>query len=903
MNTKLAYSLCICIYAKIYVNLFWRLRILNKLVLIDGNSLSFRAFYALPLLSNHAGIHTNAVYGFAMLLEKIIKEEKPNHFLVAFDAGKTTFRHSKYSEYKGGRQKTPPELSGQFPYIRQLLDAYHIKRYELDNYEADDIIGTLSRQADEEDFETIIITGDRDLTQLATDNVTIYYTKKGVTDVDHYTPKFIAEKYNGLVPKQIIDMKGLMGDTSDNIPGVAGVGEKTAIKLLNQFESVEGVYEHIEEVTAKKLKEKLINSKDDALMSNDLATINVHSPIEVSLEDTKLTLQDDTTEKIELFKKLEFKQLLADIDTSSTNEEVIDKTFEIEQDFQNVDLNDLNEAVIHFELEGTNYLKDTILKFGFYTNHQHVVINAEDVKDYKHLVQWLEDKNTTKIVYDAKKTYVSAHRLGINIENIEFDVMLASYIIDPSRSIDDVKSVVSLYGQNYVKDNITIFGKGKKHHIPEEPILNEHIASVTEAIAAVTPTMKSQLEDYNQIELLKDLELPLARILSEMEEIGIYTDINDLKEMEFEIQKKLDVLISNIHESAGEAFNINSPKQLGVVLFETLQLPVIKKTKTGYSTAVDVLEKLQGEHPIIDDILEYRQLAKLQSTYVEGLQKVISKDHRIHTRFNQTLAQTGRLSSIDPNLQNIPIRLEEGRKIRKAFKPTSKDSVILSADYSQIELRVLAHITQDESLKHAFINGHDIHTATAMKVFNVESDQVDSLMRRQAKAVNFGIVYGISDYGLSQSLGITRKQAKAFIDDYLASFPGVKQYMSDIVKDAKAQGYVETLLHRRRYIPDITSRNVNLRSFAERTAMNTPIQGSAADIIKLAMVKFSEKIKETKYHAKLLLQVHDELIFEIPKSEVEDFSKFVEEIMEQALVLDVPLKVDSNYGATWYDAK
>ncbi|MCG2060689.1 DNA polymerase I [Staphylococcus epidermidis] len=876
---------------------------MNKLVLIDGNSLSFRAFYALPLLSNHAGIHTNAVYGFAMLLEKIIKEEKPNHFLVAFDAGKTTFRHSKYSEYKGGRQKTPPELSEQFPYIRQLLDAYHIKRYELDNYEADDIIGTLSRQADEADFETIIITGDRDLTQLATDNVTIYYTKKGVTDVDHYTPEFIAEKYQGLVPKQIIDMKGLMGDTSDNIPGVAGVGEKTAIKLLNQFESVEGVYEHIEEVTAKKLKEKLINSKDDALMSKDLATINVHSPIEVSLEDTKLTLQDDTAEKIELFKKLEFKQLLADIDTSSNNEEVIDKTFEIGQDFQNVDFNDLNEAVIHFELEGTNYLKDAILKFGFYTNHQHVVINADDVKDYKNLVQWLEDKNTTKIVYDAKKTYVSAHRLGINIENIEFDVMLASYIIDPSRSIDDVKSVVSLYRQNYVKDNITVFGKGKKHHIPEESILNEHIASVTEAISAVTPIMKSQLEDYNQIELLKDLELPLARILSEMEEIGIYTDINDLKEMEFEIQKKLDVLISNIHESAGEAFNINSPKQLGVVLFETLQLPVIKKTKTGYSTAVDVLEKLQGEHPIIDDILEYRQLSKLQSTYVEGLQKVISKDHRIHTRFNQTLAQTGRLSSVDPNLQNIPIRLEEGRKIRKAFKPTSKDSVILSADYSQIELRVLAHITQDESLKHAFINGHDIHTATAMKVFNVESDQVDSLMRRQAKAVNFGIVYGISDYGLSQSLGITRKKAKAFIDDYLASFPGVKQYMSDIVKDAKAQGYVETLLHRRRYIPDITSRNFNLRSFAERTAMNTPIQGSAADIIKLAMVKFSEKIKETKYHAKLLLQVHDELIFEIPKSEVEDFSKFVEEIMEQALVLDVPLKVDSNYGATWYDAK
>ena len=876
---------------------------MDKLVLIDGNSLSFRAFYALPLLSNKAGIHTNAIYGFAMLLEKIIKEEQPNHFLVAFDAGKTTFRHSKYSEYKGGRQKTPPELSEQFPYIRQLLDAYHIKHYELENYEADDIIGTLSREADKAGFETIIITGDRDLTQLATDNVTIYYTKKGLTDVDHYTPSFIAEKYDGLQPKQIIDMKGLMGDTSDNIPGVAGVGEKTAIKLLKQFTSVEGVYEHIDDVTAKKLKEKLVNSKDDALMSKDLATINVESPIEVNLNDTKLENQDDNTNKIELFKKLEFKQLLADIDEEANNDVVNEKTFEIESDFQHINFDSLEHAIIHFELEGTNYLKDNILKFGFYADDSHVVINAEDIKQYQDLVQWLEDKNTTKTVYDAKKTYVAAHRLNIDIQNVQFDVMLSSYIIDPSRSIDDVKSVVSLYGQNYVKDNVSVYGKGKKHQVPEEEVLNKHVASITEAIANSKPEMEAQLEEYNQVELLKDLELPLAKILSEMEEIGIYTDVEDLKQMENEIQEKLDVLIKNIHEAAGEEFNINSPKQLGVVLFETLKLPVIKKTKTGYSTAVDVLEQLQGEHPIIEHILEYRQLSKLQSTYVEGLQKVISKDQRIHTRFNQTLAQTGRLSSVDPNLQNIPIRLEEGRKIRKAFKPTDKDSVILSADYSQIELRVLAHITQDESLKEAFIIGNDIHTATAMKVFNVEANEVDSLMRRQAKAVNFGIVYGISDYGLSQSLGITRKKAKAFIDDYLASFPGVKQYMSDIVKDAKADGYVETLLHRRRYIPDITSRNFNLRSFAERTAMNTPIQGSAADIIKLAMVKFYEKVKDTNYHATLLLQVHDELIFELPKSEVEDFSKFVEEIMEQALDLDVPLKVDSSYGPTWYDAK
>ena len=878
---------------------------MNKLVLIDGNSLSFRAFYALPLLSNKAGIHTNAILGFAKLLEKIIREEQPTHFLVAFDAGKTTFRHSKYSEYKGGRQKTPPELSEQFPYIRQLLDAYHIKHYELENYEADDIIGTLSKEADQNDFETIIVTGDRDLTQLTTQNVTIYYTKKGVTDVDHYTPEFIAEKYNGLKPIQIIDMKGLMGDSSDNIPGVAGVGEKTAIKLLNQFDSVEGVYENIDKVSGKKLKEKLELSHEDALMSKELATINRHSPIEVTLSDTKLSDIKDNHEKIELFKKLEFKQLLADIDNevSEFEQEQKQVSFDILPTFEYVDFNHLDEAVIHFEIDGSNYLKDDILKFGFYDKERYIVVDADNIKDYPELIKWLENENSKKVVYDAKKTFVIAHRLNITIQNIVFDAMLASYIIDPSRTIDDVYSVVTNYHQTYVKEDVSIYGKGKKRQVPNAEILNTHIASITKSIDAVKPLMEKELESHQQMNLLKDLELPLARILSKMEEIGIYTDINDLQRMQQELQEKLELLVQRIHDAAGEEFNINSPKQLGVVLFETLKLPVIKKTKTGYSTAVDVLEQLQNEHPIINDILEYRQLAKLQSTYVEGLQKVISNDKRIHTRFNQTLAQTGRLSSVDPNLQNIPIRLEEGRKIRKAFKPSSEDSVILSADYSQIELRVLAHITQDDSLKEAFIHGQDIHTATARKVFGVEAEEVTDLMRRQAKAVNFGIVYGISDYGLSQSLNITRKEAKIFIDDYLASFPGVKQYMSDIVKDAKANGYVETLLHRRRYIPDITSRNFNLRGFAERTAMNTPIQGSAADIIKLAMVEFDKQVQHTSYKAKLLLQVHDELIFEVPKSEVEEFSLFVEDIMEHALDLDVPLKVDSNYGPTWYDAK
>ncbi|MEJ7488738.1 DNA polymerase I [Staphylococcus pettenkoferi] len=876
---------------------------MSKLVLVDGNSLSFRAFYALPLLQNKAGIHTNAIYGFAMLLEKILKEEQPDHFLVAFDAGKTTFRHQTYGDYKGGRQKTPPELSEQFPYIRQLLDAYQIKHYELDNYEADDIIGTLSKEADQAGIDTIIITGDRDLTQLATDRVTIYYTKKGVTDVDHYTPEFIAEKYNGIQPKQIIDMKGLMGDTSDNIPGVAGVGEKTALKLLNQFESVEGVYEHIDDVSGKKLKEKLENGKADALMSKQLATINVNSPLEVNLKDTQLPESIDEQDKIELFKKLEFNQLLNNLDVESVDSGDTELDIEVQTLLNAIDFTQLASATIHFEIDGSNYLKDDMLKFGIYAQDQHVVVDAQEVAAHDALVKWLEDPNTEKVVYDAKKTYVVAHRLDIQIEGIRFDAMLASYIIDPSRSISDVKSVVEHYDQYYVPSEIQVYGKGKKRAVPEDDVLNDYVGKIVHSISESKPEMIDQLRAHQQCELLNDIELPLDRILSEMEETGVYTDRSDLEEMEQEIKEKLDVLVQQIYDAAGEEFNVNSPKQLGVVLFEKLELPVIKKTKTGYSTAVDVLEQLQGEHPIIDYILDYRQLAKLQSTYVEGLQKMISKDQRIHTRFNQTLAQTGRLSSVDPNLQNIPVRLEEGKRIRKAFKPTHEDSVIFSADYSQIELRVLAHITGDESMKQAFIHDHDVHTATAMKVFNVEADEVDSLMRRQAKAVNFGIVYGISDYGLSQSLGITRKQAKQFIDDYLDSFPGVKEYMHNIKKEAKANGYVETLLHRRRYLPDISSRNFNMRSFAERTAMNTPIQGSAADIIKLAMVNYANAIQDSDFNATLLLQVHDELIFEIPKDEVDAFSEFVIDIMEHALELDVPLKVESSYGATWYDAK
>lgn len=874
---------------------------MEKLVLIDGNSLSFRAFFALPLLTNKAGVYTNAIYGFTMILDKIIKEEQPTHFMVAFDAGKTTFRNNMYSEYKGGREKTPDELRSQLPYIRQLVESYNIKHYELENYEADDIIGTLSKQADNQNLKTIIITGDRDLTQLASENVTIYYTKKGVTDIDHYTPEFIAEKYDGIVPNQIIDMKGLMGDKSDNIPGVPGIGEKTAIKLLKQFETVEGVYENIDELKKSKMKEKLIENEENAKLSKDLATINRDSPIEVTIDDLKLTDYSDE-EKIKLFKTLEFKQLLDQMDASTEASD--DRVIEYIDSMDDFDFKNTKEASIHFETNENNYLKADVLGFAIQTENQVFVITEEEFKQNKDLHEWLEREEVSLSAYDVKKTIVLSHRLGVKIKGVTFDTMLASYILDPSRTIDDVYSVVSEFGIYYVPNDESIYGKGKKLHVPERDVLFECIAKKVTAISESKEKMIDLLKEREQLSLHDDLELPLATVLADMERFGITVDKDTLVNMQEDLNSRLEKLIEQIHNYAGSEFNINSPKQLGVVLFEDLKLPIIKKTKTGYSTAVDVLEQLRNEHPIIEDILVYRQLSKLQSTYIEGLQKMITPEGKIHTRFNQTLAQTGRLSSVEPNLQNIPIRLEEGRKIRKAFRPSKKDHVIFAADYSQIELRVLAHITGDEHMKEAFTSNEDIHTKTAMRVFNIDSkDEITGNMRRQAKAVNFGIVYGISDYGLSQSLGITRKEAKKFIDDYLDSFPKVKEYMDTIVQDAKQKGYVETLLHRRRYTPDITNRNFNLRSFAERTAMNTPIQGSAADIIKLAMVQFAHKIKDTNFNAKLLLQVHDELIFEVPNDEIDEFRPFVEGIMDNALELSVPLSVESSYGDTWYDAK
>ncbi|WJP97162.1 DNA polymerase I [Macrococcus bovicus] len=864
----------------------------EKLILIDGNSLAFRAFYALPLLSNRAGIHTNAVYGFTLLLDKIIKDEAPTHFLVAFDAGKTTFRHSTFGDYKGGRQKTPPELSEQFPLIRKLVDAYHIKHYELDNYEADDIIGTLAREATEKKMKTIIITGDRDLTQLVNDSVSVYYTKKGVTDIDHYTPEFVREQY-GFGPEKIIDLKGLMGDKSDNIPGVPGIGEKTAVKLLLEYGTVEEVISHLDDIKGKKLQENLTTYQADALMSKQLATIEVHAPIEIHLDDIKLSAENND-KKIELFKELEFKQMLDHMETAPVIEQ---KALELTERFEEISL--AGPTSLFIDCFKDNYLVNEILPIAVTDGKKIFVTSSDNLPDS--LIAYLEGAEQ-KNVFDAKKTAVLLKRLDVDVKNIRFDVMLASYLLDPSKTIVDVAETAALHGM-VIPNNEQIFGKGTKMAIPETETLFDYFGRQAMTIHQLTDVMKRELENNEQLKLHDELELPLSLVLAGMEYRGITVDRQALLEMQGELKTRIDELMNRIYTLAGHEFNINSPKQLGVILFEELGLPAAKKTKTGYSTAVDVLEGLRDKHEIIQAILDYRQLAKLQSTYVEGLQKMIAEDGKIHTRFNQVLAQTGRLSSVEPNLQNIPIRLEEGRKIRKAFTASQPGWVIFAADYSQIELRVLAHITEDRSMMEAFNHGIDIHTKTAMEVFDVEKDDVTADMRRQAKAVNFGIVYGISDYGLSQSLGISRPAAARFIEDYLTSFPNVKQYMDDIILEAKRDGYVSTLLNRRRYIPDINARNFNARGFAERTAMNTPIQGSAADIIKLAMVNYDREVQKTDFKANLLLQVHDELIFEVPEEEIEAFSLFVKDIMEHALELNVPLLVESNYGQSWYEAK
>lgn len=875
----------------------------NKFVLIDGNSIAYRAFFALPLLNNDKGVHTNAIYGFAMMLMKILEDEKPSHIMVAFDAGKTTFRHKTYSEYKGGRQKTPPELSEQFPFIHELLKAYGIARFELENYEADDIIGTLALKAENEGFEVKIISGDKDLTQLSTEKTTVCITKKGITEMEEYTPEHIKEKY-GLLPLQITDLKGLMGDSSDNIPGVPGVGEKTAIKLLKQFHSVEQLLDSIDQVSGKKLKEKLTEYKDLALMSKQLATIERNAPIDKEIDDFKYT-EMNKEKVIQLFKELGFRTLLEKIDDGNVEE--------LEHPLEEIDYKIVEEITdeifadhssFYIEILENNYHYAPIIGFAVVNEKGNFYLPVEKAIHSEPFKKWAEDEEKKKWVYDGKRSQVSLRKYGMELKGIEFDLLLAAYLLNPSESIDDVASIAKLHGIGNVQSDDQFYGKGAKRKIPNEKALSEHLVRKGIALYELKDRLLEKLKENEQIELFFKLEMPLSNILAKMESTGIKVDIDRLKSMGKELAKKLKEIEESIYKLAGTTFNINSPKQLGTILFEKLNLTPLKKTKTGYATSADVLEKLANQHEIVGEILNYRQLGKLQSTYIEGLLKVVHPETgKVHTCFNQALTQTGRLSSTDPNLQNIPIRMEEGRKIRQAFVPSEEGWVIFSADYSQIELRVLAHMSGDEKLIQAFKNDFDIHTQTAMDVFHVEKDEVTANLRRQAKAVNFGIIYGISDYGLSQNLNIPRKEAAEFIKKYLETYPGVKQYMEDIVQEAKLNGYVSTLLHRRRYIPEITSKNYNIRSFAERTAMNTPIQGSAADIIKKAMIDMNERLKKEGLKTRLLLQVHDELIFEAPEDEIDQLKKIVPEVMENAVELDVPLKVDYAFGPTWYDAK
>ncbi len=881
----------------------------KKLLLIDGNSVSFRAFFAmhnvLDKFVSGDGIHTNALYAFNNMLEIILKEEQPTHALVAFDAGKTTFRTKMFSEYKGGRAKTPPELMEQLPLIQEMLNLRGIKTYELKDYEADDIIGTMSRKGESEGMDTTIITGDRDLTQLTTDKVTVRVNVKGVTETEAYTPEHVQEKL-GITPNQIIDMKGLMGDNSDHYPGVEKVGEKTALKLINEYGSIEGLYEHVDEMKKSKLKEHLINDKDQAFLSKKLATINTDAPVELQLSD--LEYQGDNQEQlIKFYQKMGFNSFLEKMDIDT--EETVEKLPEIK-------FSELNDAAIEqivsgkspqtliVENLGDNYHTTPIIGLAVESEGTYFATDDVSILENADFKAWLNDSSKEKYVFDYKRTIALLNRYGCHIDGVSFDMLLVAYLLDTNDNKTDIGLVAQNYGHN-LPSKEEFYGKGVKQAIPEDPqkLLN-YLSQQAQIVNVLHDEMMAELKKNDQDSLYDEIELPLTIVLSDMEIEGVTVQASQLKEMENSFAQRLAEIEKNIYKEAGQEFNINSPKQLGVVLFEDLKLPVIKKTKTGYSTAVDVLEKLKDKSPVVQDILNYRQLSKINSTYAVGLQKFIQPDNKIHTIYQQTLTQTGRLSSIEPNLQNIPIRVDEGRQIRKAFVPQKEDWEMFSADYSQVELRVLAHISGDENMQEAFKEDYDIHAHTAMRIFGLDStDDVTPDMRRKAKATNFGIVYGISDYGLSQNIGISRKEAAQFIENYFEQYPGVKQYMDDIVKFARENGYVETIMHRRRYLPDIHAKNFALRNFAQRTAMNTPIQGSAADIIKVAMINMQKKLKEENLQANLLLQVHDEMIFEAPKSEIAILEKLVPSVMDSAVKLDVPLKVESAHGKTWYEAK
>ena len=875
----------------------------NKLLLIDGSSVAFRAFFALyhqiDRFKSPTGLHTNAIYGFNLMLDHMMKRIEPTHILVAFDAGKTTFRTEMFADYKAGRAKTPDEFREQFPFIRQMLDAMGIKHYELSQYEADDIIGTLDKMAERTDipFDVTIVSGDKDLIQLTDENTVVEISKKGVAEFEEFTPAYLMEKM-GITPTQFIDLKALMGDKSDNIPGVTKIGEKTGLKLLTEFGSLEGIYEHIDSMKASKMKENLIADKEQAFLSRTLATIDTQAPIEIGLDD--IVYQGPRIEELgQFYDDMGFKQLRAQLGTTNTQEEeVLD--YQIVSEVSSAMFK--KDQFFYFEILGENYHREEVVGLAW-GDKDGIYVGGPELLDSPVLKDFLEHQPIK--TYDFKRGKVLLARKGIDLLPATFDSRLAKYLLS---TVDDnaLTTIAHLYGQTSLIPDEAIYGKGAKLALPERDVFFPHLARKVQVLLETEAPMLAKLEENQQSDLLFEMELPLANVLAKMEIAGIKVKVETLKAMQAENEVLIEQLTKEIYELAGQEFNINSPKQLGTILFEDMGLPLeyTKKTKTGYSTAVDVLERLAPIAPIVSKILDYRQITKLQSTYVIGLQDAILEDGKIHTRYVQDLTQTGRLSSTDPNLQNIPVRLEQGRLIRKAFVPSLENSVLLASDYSQIELRVLAHISQDQHLIEAFQQGADIHTSTAMRVFGIEkAEDVTPNDRRNAKAVNFGVVYGISDFGLSNNLGISRKEAKNYIDTYFECFPGIKDYMETIVREARDKGYVETLYKRRRELPDINSRNFNVRNFAERTAINSPIQGSAADILKVAMINLDKALTDAGLSTRMLLQVHDEIVLEVPMAELETVKAMVKETMESAIQLSVPLIADENEGETWYEAK
>lgn len=859
---------------------------MEKIILVDGNNLLFRSYYATAyngnFMKNSKGFPTNALFGFTNMINKIVEEEKPTRMVVAFDKGKT-FRHDKYDFYKGGRSETPDELKQQFPIAKDMLGYMGIKYYEIDNYEADDIIGTFAKLCNEnDDYIGTIISSDKDLLQLISPQVDIKLLKQ--KDYIRYNEDSFKDDY-GIEPINIIDLKALMGDASDNIPGVAGVGEKTALKLLKEYKNLDGVYANIDNIKGA-LKDKLINDKDNAYMSYEIATIYRDVPMEIDLDD--IICKEIDYEKLnQLYEELEFYSFLKKLNVVKKSENI---EYKIINDIN--DLNDIGECAIFLEAVSSNYHNTDIIGLGVYNDEISAFIPYEVLKENPLFLM-----TSNKYTYDAKRLTVAFKWHNIYVDNITFDTAIAAYLLEYNLK-DDLAYLANQMGVDIPFREVLYPKKGELN------IDEIARASVMKAkfIYNTRKELDNKLKEKEMESLFYDIEMPLSIVLGDMEYTGIHVNQQTLRDMGNEITSRIDILSQEIYELAGCEFNISSPAQLGEILFEKLGLKHGKKGKTGYSTAQEILEKLVNDHPIINKILEYRMLSKLHSTYIEGLINSIYPDGKVHTIYTQTLTRTGRLSSIEPNLQNIPARNEYGKLIRKAFTP-STNSLIMSSDYSQIELRLLAHMANVESLINAFKHGIDIHTKTASDIYKCSIEEVTKEMRRNAKAVNFGIIYGISSYGLSSNIGITPKEAAKFIDDYLITYPGIKNYMDESISIAHEKGYVKTLFNRRRTLPELENKNYMIRSGAERMALNAPIQGTSADIIKKAMVLIYKEFKQRKLKTKMVIQVHDELVFDLVKDEFDIVKDIVEQTMEGVCHLNVPLKVDIEYGTDWYEAK